>query len=209
MNKKILLVFCIMCAISLFSAKNSSAAIYQYMDKDGLVCFANDLQSIPEQYRPGAKIVSGEAVQGKEQATRNQQAGQQDASDKPVQTVSVEKSSALQAGSHREGKSVLLSAIIIVSAIFAMVILGVIDTDRKRAVTILRITILWGVTVYLVYAHAGDVVRLVRSANGKIEVVERESAEKGKKAGKAIKQLNALLSDSSQTSTNEPVEGER
>jgi hypothetical protein len=43
------------------------AAIYKYVDKNGMIYFADDLQSIPAQYRAAAKIVSGEAKPGEQE----------------------------------------------------------------------------------------------------------------------------------------------
>jgi len=39
----------------------------------------------------------------------------------------------------------------------------------------------------------GDVARLFSSVGNKIESVQRESEEKGEKAAKAMKELNALM----------------
>jgi hypothetical protein len=47
-------------AIVLSDASSSFAAIYKFIDNNGIICFSNDFQSIPEQCRATAKIVSGD-----------------------------------------------------------------------------------------------------------------------------------------------------
>jgi hypothetical protein len=64
---------------------------------------------------------------------------------------------------------------------------------------------MWGMTVYLLFAHAGDVVHLFSAAGNEIESVHRQSEEKGKKAAKAAKSLNALIDQAEQTSS-EPAD---
>ena len=102
-------------------------------------------------------------------------------------------------------KRVLLSTIIVVSAVFAFILLGILEADNKKAVAIARIILLWGVTVYLLYMHAGDAIRFVRTAGNEIEDVKHQSEEKAKKAAKAIKALNELQ-ETGQASSLEPPE---
>ena len=51
----------------------------------------------------------------------------------------------------------------------------------------MRLIILWGVSVYLLVAHAGDVVHVVNKIGGGIESVQQQSEKKGKKAAEAVK----------------------
>ena len=46
----------------LLSVPESFASFYEFLDEDGLVSFANNLQSDPHEYRGSAKIASGEAT---------------------------------------------------------------------------------------------------------------------------------------------------
>ena len=45
----------------------------------------------------------------------------------------------------------------------------------------------------LVTVHTGDVVRLFKKTGDKISDAHVQSAEKGKKAAKAVKQMNELI----------------
>lgn len=194
MRRKALLmmVFFIILGVSLSS--DALAAIYKYVDKDGMIYFSDDLQSIPEQYRAAAKIVSGEA---KEEEKR------------PV-THNQEKT-LLETGMNNDGfpgvqqkpfsSRVLISEIIVVSAMFTLVILGILDTDHKKTVKIVRVVVLWGVSVYLLFAHAGDVVHVFSSMGKHVENVQRESEEKGKKAAKALKALDTLVEQAEKSSS--------
>jgi hypothetical protein len=50
---------------------------------------------------------------------------------------------------------VLISVVVVVSALFAFVILGILDADHKKAKRIVRVVILWGMSAYLILAHGG------------------------------------------------------
>ncbi|MDA8421949.1 MAG: hypothetical protein M0Z89_01270 [Nitrospiraceae bacterium] len=88
-------------------------------------------------------------------------------------------------------------------------IMGILEDDHKKAVVIVRIALVWGMTVYLFYMQTGDVIRLVRTAGSTIEDAKHQSEEKGKKAAKAIKALNELVPETGQASSPESAEGER
>jgi hypothetical protein len=88
---------------------------------------------------------------------------------------------------------VLISVVIVVSALFAFVILGILDADHKKAIKVVRVVILWGMSVYLIVAHGGDVVNMFKTLKGEVDTVQRESEEKGKKAAKTMKEINAAI----------------
>ena len=205
-----LFILCLCCVFVFLLAQSSYAAIYKYLDKDGLICFANDLQSIPEQYRATAKIVSGEADQEIRTPPQNQQTSEQPAENgQQASSTALERPGVQQNGAVFFSKPMLLSTIVVVSAVFAFMILGILKDDHKKTVVIARIALLWAVTVYLLYMHAGDAIRLVRTAGSTIEDAKHRSEEKGEKAAKAIKALNELVQESGQASSPESAEGER
>ncbi len=88
-------------------------------------------------------------------------------------------------------------------------VLGILEADHKKAVVIARITLVWAVTVYLLFMHAGDAIRLVRTTGGAIEDAKHRSEEKGKKAAKAIKALNEMVQEPGEASSHEPAETAR
>ena len=192
MQIRLMLVFVL--AMVLSATSNSFAAIYKYIDKNGIICFADDLQSIPEQCRATAKIVSGEQEEERKPAIQKRPEAQAEA--KPWNAapssdrgkVSIEG----QAKNLFSGR-VLISVVVVVSALFAFVILGVIDADHKKAIKIVRMVILWGMSVYLILAHAGDVEDIFKTLGGKVDTVQRESEDKGKKAAKSMKEINVFM----------------
>jgi len=190
--KALLMVLFIIFAVSLSS--DALAAIYKYVDKDGMIYFSDDLQSIPEQYRAAAKIVSGETKEEEEQrpVTQYQEKARMETG------MNDDRSSGAQQKPF--GSRALTSAIIVVSAMFTFVILGILDIDHKKAVKIVRVIVLWGVSVYLLFAHAGDVVHVFSSMGNHVESVQRESEEKGKKAAKALKALDTLTEQAGKSS---------
>jgi len=204
MRNAIIALLC-MLALGLAMSSDSSAAIYKYTDKDGLVNLSTDLQAIPEPYRAKAVIVSGEETANDEKAPSSQVQpterkvsgptgpGQADPGPVPVQVSTSEA-----VGNKTSfGRRALISGIVLISALFVFVILGVLDTDNKKAVTVARLVIVWGVSLYVLYAHAMDIVHVFTSVGSKVENVQHESEEKGKRAAKAIKTLDALVSDAS------------
>jgi hypothetical protein len=190
--KALLMVLFIIFAVSLSS--DALAAIYKSVDKDGMIYFSDDLQSIPEQYRAAAKIVSGETKEEEEKrpVTQYQEKARMETG------MNDDRSSGAQQKPF--GSRALTSAIIVVSAMFTFVILGILDIDHKKAVKIVRVIVLWGVSVYLLFAHAGDVVHVFSSMGNHVESVQRESEEKGKKAAKALKALDTLTEQAGKSS---------
>ena len=183
------------------------AAIYKYIDKDGMIYFADDLQSIPEQYRAAAKIVSGDANKEEKRPVNQHQQNiltetekngtmPADVQEKPLIEIAGKKSFISRA---------VVSGIIVVSALFAFVIMGILDRDHKKSVKIIRVVILWGVSVFLLYAHTGDVVTVFNSFGNKMERAQRQSEEKGKKAAKALNALNALVEKAEKASSADPA----
>jgi hypothetical protein len=151
--------------------------------------------------------VSGEAVEKKSEAPVNREQPQLQpgtGAAAPAPAVAPAAAEKLQQAKEPDatgsfGKRAITTAFIVVSAVFAFIILGILDTDHKKAVTVVRVTVLWGVALYLIYAHAGDVGRIFIAMGDKIESVQHESEEKGKKAAKALKSLNALVEQATST----------
>lgn len=200
-------------ALLLFASSDSFAAMYKYLDKDGMVCIADDLQSIPKQYRDTSTIVSG-AVEEEEQKPLYRHLPQTKLETSAVSTAP----SAARVQSSFEGikksftmNKVMISILVVVSALFAFVILGILDADHKKSIKIVRVIILWGMSVYLIFAHAGDVVQQFRSTTDTISAAQQRSVEKGEKAAKALKEMNELMQkiDTPGTSDNESVDPEK
>jgi hypothetical protein len=206
MNRKTLTVSLFILTLGLFTAMDCAAAIYKYTDKDGLITFADDLQAVPVQYRSQAVIVSGEDKEAEAKSPAGQAVPKEQTEIKagkhmPVLPPSVQTDETR--GGKPFGSRILISAIAVVSALFAFVILGILDADHKKAIKIARVVILWVVSVYLLYSHAGDIVHVFRSLGSNVESARQESEEKGKKAAKAMKALNAVLDQAGQSASGD------
>ncbi len=218
MKNKLYLMLGLVCVFGFFSIQDTYAAIYKYMDSDGQINFTDDLQSVPVSCRATAKIVSGESDEKNVTSSSNNDQAKAAAGtvapEGAPQTASVvvsEKQKPVESGEGTDsfGKRAIYSAVILVSAVFAFIILGILDTDHKKIVAIVRVVLMWGMTIYLIYAHAGDVVHLFSSTGNKIEAVHRKSEEKGKKAARAAKSLDSLLDQAEQAAADTPdSEGE-
>ncbi len=202
MKIKVLLILVLLCVFGLLAAPDGFAAIYKYIDKNGMVTFADDLQSIPEQYRKNAVIVSGEAETEKKPMQQTPpQSRQETRLEHAAPSVEREQTTVDKIKESFFTNRAMISVMVVVSALFAFVILGIVDADHKKIIQIVRVVIVWGVSVYLIYAHAGDVVRLFRGAGNSIEDGRLKSEAKGKKAAKALKEMNELLLESENTSS--------
>lgn len=201
MRVKLIVVMGLVFLFGLLSAQQSLAAIYKYIDKNGLITLVDDLQSVPEEYRASAKIVSGE-TQEKSPSIPARRLGPegQTGNSAPDAASEKQRTAGTPDGTGVFGRKALVSAGVVVSVVFAFVILGIIDTDQKKAVKVARLVLLWGLSLYLLAAHAGDVINVVARIGGGIESVQKQSEEKGNKAAKAMKSLNALVEQAGQSS---------
>lgn len=208
MRIKFLLLFSLCCAFVFLSAQPGYGAIYKYLDKDGVISFANDLQSIPEQCRANAKVVSDETDQENHQSMHNQQIpGQTTGKNEDVSGIAHNRAVDTQNENSFFNNRMLLTAIVVVSAGFAFIILGMLETDHKKTVAIVRVTLLWAVALYLLIAHAGDAARMIRTFGGTIDEVKHQSEEKGKNAAKAVKAMSTFVEQVGQgSSTDIPEE---
>ena len=191
MKKRLMLVFVL--AMVLSATSNSFAAIYKYIDNNGIICFADDLQSIPEQCRATAKIVSGAQEEERKPVLQKRPEPQAEAMPANASTSDRGKVSIEGYAKSLFSGRVLISVVVVVSALFAFVILGIIDADHKKAIKIFRMVILWGMSVYLIVAHGGDALNMFRTLGDKVDTVQRESEEKGKKAARSMKEINGFM----------------
>lgn len=210
MKTKFLLLLSLCCFFAFLSAEHSHAAIYKYLNKDGLISFANDLQSVPEQYRASATVVSGDTDQEDHQSIQDRQTpGQATGNHGDAPALVHDKAVETRNENSFFNSRLLLTAIVVVSAVFAFIVLGILETDHKKTVAVIRIALVWAVAIYLLIAHAGDAVRMVRTVGGTIEVTKHQSEEKGKKAAKAVKAWGELMEQAAQTPLADPPETDR
>jgi hypothetical protein len=208
MRVNVLFMMVLFCVIGLSIASDGFAAIYKYTDKDGMIYFADDLQSVPVQYRPTARIISGEAkVDEKPSLNQKQQTPlSETGKNELMPAVAQEKSFLETVRKGSFGNRALISAIVVISAIFAFIILRILDADHKKPVVIARVVIVWGVSVFLLYAHAGDVINGFSSMWKRIDNAQQRSEEKGKKAAQAIKKLDTLIEHAEKMASSDPGE---
>lgn len=208
MRVNVLVLTALFFALGLLATSGVSAAIFKYTDKNGVISFASDLQSIPPDCRSTAVIISGDAKEEEEKRPLSQSP-----SSAPVTTPAGTASAAPSAqptaesrGKDHFGGKALISAIVVVSGLFIFVILGTLDMENKKAERIARLVVIWGVSVYLLYAHGGDVIHTFTGMGNKIENVHRQSEEKGKKAAEGVKALNTMIEQAGAAGSAEHAE---
>jgi hypothetical protein len=188
----LILFFCL--AIGSTVCSEAHAAIYKYVDKNGMIYFADDLQSIPAQYRPAAKIVSGEDTGvSKDQTSQTSPNAQTETAESETVFSRTKKLSTEKQDGNSFFRRATTTIIIVVSALFVFVILRMLDAEHKKIVSITRVVILWGVSIYIIFAHTVDVVNAFSSIGKKIDGTQQQSEERGRKASKVMKQLDSFI----------------
>jgi hypothetical protein len=141
MKNKLFLTLGLICTCGFFSMQDACAAIYKYTDSDGQINFTDDLQSIPVSYRATTKIVSGESDE--KNATSHSRSDQAQAPAGALTTegaphtapaVVTEKPKPVESRDEADsfGERAIFSAVVLVSAVFAFIILRILDTDQKK-----------------------------------------------------------------------------
>jgi hypothetical protein len=169
------------------------AVIYKYTDKAGVVCFADDLQAVPQTYRSKAVIVEGELKEDATQPPKQAVIEQEGDASLPKEQSEVKKTQRRLPLSFR----LMISALVSFGA-FIMFMMITRQTDlkeNKRVESIIRTSLAAIVTLYLVIAHAKDVMTIFGMAGKAVDEVQQQSAEKGKKAAQAIKTFDALFEE--------------
>lgn len=190
--KTFILVFGVVFSFYLLSPGVSDAAIYKYVDKDGVPCFADDLQVVPEQYRASAVIVEGDAKDDETKASR------------PVTLQNTETQSLAAAVETKPVRRplplsirVMISAAVAIAGLVIFLVLKKLPElkDNKKVLLAIRGSLIGVVAIYLVVAHVKDVLIVFGLASQTIEDAQQRSAEKGKKAAQVIKSIDAMFDE--------------
>lgn len=197
MKKAVMLTAVLFAVLGMFAVPAGLAATYKYVDKNGQIGFADDLQNVPEPYRATAVLISGEAKEGEAapgtQGTPGEYAPGLSA---PVlvQTPAPPARPQPQAGIPFSIR-LAISIAVVIATILLSVFLGRVDAlhGRDRTIHVLRVSLSWLVVIYLVAAHAKDAWTIFKAAGHSVQSVSDESAKKGEKAAKAIQALDAAM----------------
>ena len=171
-----------------FGTRNAFADIYQYVNEEGVISFVDNLESVPEKYR--ATAINTTAV---EEQSRLQSRAEPQANIAPSQGAPVEEPARQMTFFTR-----LLMTAVVVFAWFGILV-AIKKTDvfkgREKILPATRIALACIFLVYVVMVHGKDVVNLFTMAGNKIEAVKEKQAQRGKKAGQAIKALNQFMDE--------------
>ncbi len=209
MRKTLLCFALLLCLGGMIIVRDSHASFYKYINKDGVACFADDLQAVPEQYRASAVIVETETDD--DRATPAAPAGP--AANKAETPVSV--SEARPESGRPLSTRLMISGAVGLGAFFIFVVISSQLKEDKKALSIVRGLLMAGVSMYLVAAHVGDVMTMFGLAGKAVEEVERRSEERGKKAAQTIKSIDAMFDEAQkaqkaqESQSDEPAEPEK
>ena len=192
MKKIVILAVVFYCLFATALVPSSRAAIYKYYDKDGIICFANDLQVIPERYRASAVIVKGEA---KEEPAKTQT---------PAAVDSVREQPAAPAPespqkpvAHSLSYRLAVSGCVVIASLLVFMIIRrqAALKENKKMISLIRNALIGMISLYLLIAHGNDVMTMVGRAGSAMDSVQQQSAERGKKAAQTLKKLDVLFDE--------------
>jgi uncharacterized membrane protein YcjF (UPF0283 family) len=188
-----------------FEARHAFADIYKYVTEEGEISLADNLESVPEKYR--ATAVNMTAVEEQKLVPLQQQTQPQAQTEQPVQPATMSPPSHLAAtqeapreepAHQMEFTTRLLMTVVVIVAWF-VVLIAIKKTGefkgREKVLQATRIALACIFLVYLVMVHGKDVVNLFTMAGSKIDAMKEKQAQRGKKAGQAIKALNKLMEE--------------
>ena len=193
MNMKALIMLFFLVALGLAVTPDGFAAIYKYIDKNKIDCFADDLHAVPEQYR--ATITEVGAVPEEEPKTHMRDQPQSQREVKPETSVSftVQAKEPIDVDtSNVFSGRVMVSGMIVAGALVVFMILRTLDRDQNKLFAIARIAVAGGLAAYLIYTYAEDTVQMVKSIGTGVSAVQQKAEERGHKAAEAMKKMHAL-----------------
>jgi uncharacterized membrane protein YcjF (UPF0283 family) len=171
-----------------FGAHHAFADIYKYVNEEGIISFVDNLESVPEKYR--ATAVNTTAVE--EQNRLQSQA-------EPQTNISTSQVAPREEPAHKMTFTTRLLMTVVVVFVWFVVLFAVKKTGefkgREKVLPATRIALACIFLVYLVMVHGKDAVNLFTMAGNKIEAVQEKQAQRGKKAGQAIKALNKIMEE--------------
>ncbi len=200
--KKISFAFALVICLGLWFPQQSHASFYKYIDKDGVVCFADNLQAVPEQFRASAVLVQEEQQEeykpGTPPVTKTETA--------PI-APAVQPQPVVNAPlplSFRLGISAAVGIVAILLFVFAKSVPQL--KQNPGALITIRGVLILGVSIYVVFAHVDDVMVMFGKASQKIDETQQKSADRGKKAARAMKQLNESVSEAQQVEKDQAAQ---
>jgi hypothetical protein len=184
----------------------ADAVTYKYIDKAGMICFADDLQAIPEQYRSQAVLIEGALQETPDSTAATGTAApavMQSAAMTATSEADQPQSDAASTPVYRSFSSRPLSIRLLITACVGLGLLALLAVvsrqltgeKEKRVRTFTKKGSLAFFLVYLILAHGRDVLTIVRMADRTVYEVQQQSARKGQRAAEGIKRLDALFQE--------------
>jgi len=177
----------------------SLATTYKYTDKKGTVCITDNETTIPEEYRDKVVVIE----------ERKEEIPSSEAIDKsPPVTQKAEVEARSQYSRWQEMpllKRLVISAFIFVGFLVVRLVLSRLLSDRRRQILPwVRIGLGSLLLLYLILAHGKDVTTAFGMFNDKINTIQANSEEKGRRAAEAAKTLKDLLDGDPDAGRREP-----
>ncbi len=212
MDKIRIVCLFVLAALGLLFARESCAAFYKYVNDKDVVSFADNLQSVPEKYRATAVIINDGTVDDEAKTATKPVVNK--ALEAPTATVAntTGKSASKEPASFSSRLFISLGVVLSSLIIFSVISKRTDMRENKKFLFVMRSILITLVSIYLVYAHERDVAGVFSMASHAVDDVKHHSEEKGKKAARTIKSLDALFEQAQKTQktpVTEPADTEK
>jgi len=219
MLKRFALTALLCLVLSGFGAHPAFADIYKYVNEKGEIGIADNLESVPEKYR--ATAVNTTALEELNKVQLQPQTQHQTLTGQPVQLVqpgtlttppniATIPKALLDGPAYQTAFTTRLLMTAGVVLIWFVILFAINNTSefkgREKVLPATRIALACIFLVYLVMIHGKDAVTLYTMATNKIEAVKEKQAQRGRKAGQAIKALNQLMEEAAKQPPAPPEE---
>ncbi len=189
------------------AGRECEAVIYQYMDEKGNPALVDDLQKVPEQYRPSVRMVSGEVT-----TERTEEERLRDAKTVTLrqEAIAQDRAAAQERAESSRQRRFVLSGSIAAGIILILVIMANLDvlkqysriTGRVRTILIALLIISLGII------HVRDVLGLFEKASDGLQTIQEKQAAKGRKAAEFYKAVDQMTDQKVQDASRQTQENQ-
>ncbi len=195
--KKVLIVMPLLSLLSIILIQGSFADIqkyYKYIDKNGTECYADNLQSIPEEYKKKAVIIS---VQFKKDESRQSEVQSENgvpssATENKKETAKIiDKEKVKEAIEGFVRSSLFKFIAVIIGFLLVFIIVGKVSSSlgHRGIGTLLRIALALLVLLYVFNSYLEEIVGAFTMLKEEVMGVKKQAEERNEKADKTMNEL--------------------
>ena len=179
--RKLVLLLLLLTIADLLVSRISSAEVYKYVNKDGVVSYTDSLQSVPEKQRKKATVVPG--LREKEEKSADKAKGpggepapdeKQNIGEKIEKTIGPAKQQAVKVIQDAKDNEYLKPAAVVIAFIIVFFLIGKAANSLgyKTVGSILRVLVVVGLLAYFFCAYTQELSGRYTSVTSNINLVK-------------------------------------